>query len=257
MKLLTAAQVSLFFSQDLENWLQLNLEGKFRLGNGGGHDSTLFAVTCWLLWKYRNEVVFQQNFGKLDELICRAEVMVSNIWGNKCRQQATQVVQKENCVWRSLASNWIKVNVDRAVSKFKDWVVVGGVVRDSNGGWIIGFQKFVGRTLALNAELWAILHGLQRGFDKLVIEIDCKAAISLINERARGSSSITIVWQIQGATRQFDKVSFQSIKREGNKVADWLAKSCSTSDVDIHIVDVPSFHVKNLLLQDNRNSHNA
>lgn len=40
------------------------------------------------------------------------------------------------------------------------------------------------------------------------------------------------------------------MRRESNVVADWLARNCDITDVDIRIIDVPYFNVRKLLLLD-------
>lgn len=65
---------------------------------------------------------------------------------------------------------------------------MGGVLRDSDGRWDAGFQKFVGRGSALNAEVENLC-----GYEKIVIESDCTVAIQLITGALGGSISPTIV----------------------------------------------------------------
>lgn len=62
--------------------------------------------------------------------------------------------------------------------------------------------------------------------------------------------SKTIIRRIKEVARQFDAVKFQFVKKEGNLLADWLARTCASVDVNLHILDVPNFHVKKLLLED-------
>lgn len=125
------------------------------------------------------------------------------------------------------------MNTDDATRKAEDWNAAGGVLRDSNGSWIVGFQKFVGHGTVLNSELWAIL----LGFD--------------------GSPSTTIVRRIKKATRSFEQVKFQFISKEGNRLADWLAKTCVADATNIQIMDVPSLYIQSLLIRDISGTHRA
>lgn len=112
----------------------------------------------------------------------------------------------------------------------------------------------MGCCLALNVELWAILHGLQlaklRGYSKVVIKSDCMVAINLINEQMEGVTMTTLVPKIEEAARHFEMVQFLFTRREAKIVADWIAKLCAHSDINIHIIDVPNFSVRSLLLKD-------
>ncbi|KAE8736031.1 hypothetical protein F3Y22_tig00000218pilonHSYRG00224 [Hibiscus syriacus] len=51
---------------------------------------------------------------------------------------------------------WICVNCDGTVSKVTGDSITGGVLRDSNRGWILGYTRFLGHCTSLQAELWAL-----------------------------------------------------------------------------------------------------
>lgn len=90
---------------------------------------------------------------------------------------------------------------------------MGGVLRDWNGNWVVGFQRFVGRGTTFNAKMWGILHGLQvaipRGLDKVIFESDCLVVINLINECLHGSPSTTIVRKIVDTSKLLRLIRFQ------------------------------------------------
>lgn len=54
----------------------------------------------------------------------------------------------------------------------------------------------------------------------MMIERDCMAAITLINEQLRGATMTTLVQKIEKATRHFEMVRFLFIRREDNMVED-------------------------------------
>lgn len=72
--------------------------------------------------------------------------------------------------WQPPAAGWVKLNADGATATDESWAATGGLLRDASGGWLVGFQRFIGRGTALNSEFCAILHGLElarlRGFEK-------------------------------------------------------------------------------------------
>ncbi|MBA0682712.1 hypothetical protein Goari_024407, partial [Gossypium aridum] len=57
-----------------------------------------------------------------------------------------------------------------------DSATAGGVVRNRNGEWIIGYNRFLGSCLMFEAELWRILDGLNtlidRGLDNVMVQTD-------------------------------------------------------------------------------------
>lgn len=106
----------------------------------------------------------------------------------------------------------------------------------------------------MNAELWAILHGVQlarcKGFDKVVFESDCLVAVGMIKDCLAGITSTTIVRRIQRVFGQFEAIKIQFVRRECNSIADYLAKTCDSLGVDFKIIDLPSAHVRKLLAED-------
>lgn len=49
-------------------------------------------------------------------------------------------------------------------------ISVGGLVRDHNGYWIKGSNKFIGRGTSILAKLWAIFYGIE-----LVVQLGCSS----------------------------------------------------------------------------------
>ncbi|KAF7811879.1 putative ribonuclease H-like domain-containing protein [Senna tora] len=78
---------------------------------------------------------------------------------------------------------WWKINLDGSCSSSNN-IAAGGLIRDSNGNWVMGFSKFLGGGTILYAELWAIVYGLDlaysAGGSKIVVESDSLSAIALI-----------------------------------------------------------------------------
>ncbi|MBA0608528.1 hypothetical protein Godav_020740 [Gossypium davidsonii] len=83
------------------------------------------------------------------------------------------------------------------------WKLVGdwGVLCDSFGNWIEGFQRFIGRRSVVVTELWAILHGLKivqkSGYTKVIIESDCMIDVDMIKECFKSIPSMTLVRKIK------------------------------------------------------------
>ncbi|PKI45428.1 hypothetical protein CRG98_034233 [Punica granatum] len=63
-------------------------------------------------------------------------------------------------------------------------VVNGGVLRDENGCWILGFTHNVGWASSVTTELWEVFIGLEHawnlGIRKLVVEVDSEVARNLV-----------------------------------------------------------------------------
>ncbi|MBA0624391.1 hypothetical protein Godav_009760, partial [Gossypium davidsonii] len=53
----------------------------------------------------------------------------------------------------SLSKSWVYLNTDGSVRPKDAFAVVGGHLRDRNGGWIIGFSRYLGNCIVLDFEL--------------------------------------------------------------------------------------------------------
>ena len=68
----------------------------------------------------------------------------------------------------------------------------GGVIRDSEGRWMRGFARSIGVTTSIMAEFWALRDGLllagQIGVQNLVIELDAKVVVELVQSRSSSNA---------------------------------------------------------------------
>ncbi|MBA0597515.1 hypothetical protein Gorai_007318 [Gossypium raimondii] len=67
-----------------------------------------------------------------------------------------------------------------------------GVARDMNGEWLFGFNRYLGKCLIFDAELWSIFEGIKlvqrRGHDTVIILSDSLDLVQAI----QGSISSTL-----------------------------------------------------------------
>lgn len=73
-------------------------------------------------------------------------------------------------------------------------------------------------------------------------------AVGMIKDCVDRAPSKTTVWKIKEVAWQFKALKIQFVQREGNLIADFLAKTCETIDADVRIIDIPSAHIRKLLL---------
>lgn len=141
---------------------------------------------------------------------------------------------------------WIKLNSDGASKSSSSVAACGGVFRDSNGNWILGFAKRLGHASPFLAELWGILLGLQLaadlGFDKLEIELDSISVVNVLNNIVVRESSCGrhIIRRLRSLVVGSSwNISTHHIFREANTVANGLANlGCSLAN-DTPIVTSP------------------
>ena len=78
---------------------------------------------------------------------------------------------------------------------------MGGIVRDKVGLWLGGFSVGLGAVTNIQAELCAILKGLQlvceNGYRKVIIDLDSKVGMKMIEEVEETSPYYNVVQQIR------------------------------------------------------------
>jgi len=60
----------------------------------------------------------------------------------------------------------VKLNTDGSSMGNPGLVGGGGLIRDENGDWIVGFARNIGITTSFQAELWAIRDGFSLCVDR-------------------------------------------------------------------------------------------
>lgn len=83
-----------------------------------------------------------------------------------------------------LANDWVYLSIDGAIQEEVGFAMVGGIVRDQDGTWILGFNRYLGNCSVYDAESWGILDGLslliEQGHDKVLIQFDCLKVVTII-----------------------------------------------------------------------------
>lgn len=78
--------------------------------------------------------------------------------------------------WCPPEHGWVKMNSNGASRGLLPPASCGGILRDWNGRWILGFAKKLAPYYALEAELWGFFTGLQQRWRlricKVIVEVD-------------------------------------------------------------------------------------
>ncbi|XP_061367067.1 uncharacterized protein LOC133310186 [Gastrolobium bilobum] len=172
-----------FSSTSFKEWISLNLNQR----NIHGKDwRDLFFTVCNYLWSWRNKELHEVNMKRPDD---PSSVLTESI--EEIRYCSIKSKHQELLIappllsfpsWTAPSQGFLKLNVDGAASDNK--VTCGGLLRDWNGSWLCGFSAFIGSCSPLQAELWAILRGLdlawKYGWKNIILESDSVQAISLL-----------------------------------------------------------------------------
>jgi len=98
-----------------------------------------------------------------------------------CSFIATKKMSLKSIRWEKPNIGWMKLNTDGVSSGSLGLAGGGGVIRDEEGNWVIGYAKKIGSANSFLVELWALWDGLflclQAYIQVVIIEMDVKAII--------------------------------------------------------------------------------
>ncbi|KAL4302962.1 hypothetical protein GQ457_10G024650 [Hibiscus cannabinus] len=187
-----------------------------------------FAIYCWLLWKDRCSAVLDSGNIPREDILARGDRLVNecvNVFINNMR--SSHSVNTDSLQWSRPAPGWIKGNVDASVHTVNGLAAIGGVIRDENGDWIVGFTWPVGRCSTLLAELWALHDMLARAwsfdFRLVIIETDCLKVIRILQRSSNSLSGNDLVDSIRYWIDQNWELVVCHSSRTCNLLADRLA----------------------------------
>lgn len=218
-----------FFLQDGMTWLENNLKDQTLVD--GIAWNVWFGLVTMTAWQVRNEKVFQDVDSQSFQTYHRIHSLAA--WVRRCiddsgrRPVCVQSVQSD-IAWRALRNGWVKLNTDAAVTNLGAKAAAGGILRDDNGNFLLGFSMDVGEATVTVAELKAILSGVKlvwrRGYSFVAIESDSLTAVTMIQRGVPTlHPSFVLVKEIQETMRKFNECSISHSLREANQVADSLA----------------------------------
>ncbi|KAF7829704.1 heat shock 70 kDa protein-like [Senna tora] len=115
----------------------------------------------------------------------------------------------------------------------------GGVIRDSGGTWVAGFSKKLGRSNAFQAEVWGCVLGLRIAWElnlpKVILELDSTMAYQFVSGKWEKNHPLYgLASEIEDFFSKDWEVKLSLVYREGNRLADGLAKLGHTLDFDLH-----------------------
>ncbi|KAF7808414.1 Retrovirus-related Pol polyprotein from transposon TNT 1-94 [Senna tora] len=157
--------------------------------------------------------------------------------------------------WCRPDQGYIKLNTDGSSIGNLGPAGMGGLFSDSNGEWLCGFSGLIGKQTNMSAELMAIKHGLllglQRGFGKLMVEVDCLEAINLIKDEDISRHQLgSLIKDIRVISSSFTNFRLKHVYREANQCADGIAKMGSQNSLPFTIWETPPSAINLALLAD-------
>ncbi|KAK8560138.1 hypothetical protein V6N12_012941 [Hibiscus sabdariffa] len=162
----TIAMLLKIFGYKSSLWLSPALSSRVTCNNGSP------------IWKRRNDLIFHNPILTTDagiispslawanyysDCVVMGKVSISHLWSEMLERDAPGL-------------EWVYLNIDGAVSMLLSDGSIGGLFRDSNGDWIMGFVKEIGHSNSLHAELCALFEGFslawKQGFGNVLVLVN-------------------------------------------------------------------------------------
>ncbi|CAN1339953.1 Putative ribonuclease H protein At1g65750 [Linum perenne] len=149
--------------------------------------SIQFGVTAWIIWKARNNLVFEDIKDSVEATANKCRYWINLIltsWKtNQLGQEAPGLARQALLVvWWPRDEGWSILNTDGSRYHNNRSTAIGGVLRDRDGRFARAFCANIGDCSITKAELRAIIEGMKMawdlGVDRLHIQNDSSTAVS-------------------------------------------------------------------------------
>ncbi|XP_016748714.1 uncharacterized protein [Gossypium hirsutum] len=213
--------------------------------------SCLFGIIAWRIWKNRNLFIFQNINWTAYEIIKAstswAQHFETFLFGGK--STTSNPVTSQHC-----AENWVHLFSDGAVARESGNASAGGVVRDQEGNWILGYTYYLGRSSPLKAELWGILDGihisLSKGYKKVKLQTDNIEVVRILSMEETEDFGTTLIRRIKRLLHSEGQWEIKHIPRECNLTADQLAKIRLSWKIPLQVFEAPPDLVATVIQKD-------
>ena len=237
------ASDSFFSNQNLQEWIRLNAKFGQQFGSSHVPWYQIFLFAIWLIWKDRNQFVFRNknlNPNLAKEILDRASKFVFCT----CNQLTTKRMILKSVRWEKPRVGWLTLNADGSATESPEMAGGGGLIRDGNGDWIIGFARKIGTTTSFLVELWALWDGLilclQIQAQAVIIELDAKFVVDAFNLQNYSNSKVSSVMDdCKHLASQLPQMRVRHVYREANRCADCLAKLGTSLKSDFVVFSSP------------------
>ncbi|KAK2380517.1 phragmoplast orienting kinesin [Trifolium repens] len=153
--LLSSQERGVFFMVDLHDWIDLNINNK--VGRKYGTEwKEIWATACFLLWKWRNKTLHDDEFVIPEK---PWQVIVEYVNTYKASMAAEELTRysrdqsEVNISWLPPPPGWIAMNTDGAAKTSERRAGCGGVLRNDNGTWIAGFTKALVQSQTITSQI--------------------------------------------------------------------------------------------------------
>ena len=223
---------------------------------------SFFAIT-WSIWLMRNGIMFNGDVFDFEKIIDITKYRLASWFKAKwldsphsisdiikfpkdISNSKEKIAVKRNFTWEPSPTEFMKFNVDGSARGKPGAVGIGGVLRDCNAAVKMIFSKSIGVVDSNMAELLVVREALKMftasqwaPSHRLVIESDSSNVVNRMrNPNGAPWAMKRFMAQMEYFKQQLLSCDFASIPREGNNLADALAKSGVSRQHDLIILYV-------------------
>lgn len=250
IQLLQANKIQNFFDTTVDSWFQNNQRSD-RANKDGVQWATIFGITCWLLWIWRNKYIFQgeitprkaENVQAMSNEVKRVNDSIKFIL-------TPQAMEIQWISWQLPDLGWVKLNVCSTTIG-----AASGLLRDEKGNWMAGFMLNLRQGTRENATLCGIVKGLdmawRKGWRKVAVQWDNDRVLELIQDTTH---QVNVCWPLVRARKlAFERqwmVTKSNISAEANEVAAWMARTAQLMPQGCQLLDQPHVDLNHLLALD-------
>ncbi|KAH1097270.1 hypothetical protein J1N35_014191 [Gossypium stocksii] len=152
---------------------------------------------------------------------------------------------------------WVLLSTDRAVARDSGYAATGGVARNREGNWIVGFNRFLGVCSSFEAEVWGILDGililLKKRYRRISIIADNLEVAQILMDTVLEDSGISMLQKTQRILQSEGEWRVKHIPRNHNLVTDHLAKLSLSWKSSLQVFDEAPKDILDLLQVDKMN----
>ncbi|CAN1758205.1 Putative ribonuclease H protein At1g65750 [Linum perenne] len=203
------------------------------------------GVTAWVIWKARNELIFEGIKDSVDAI------------ANKCRYWINLILTswKTNQLGREAPGLARQALLVAWRPGDEGSTAIGGVLRDSDGRFARAFCANLGDCSITRAELKAIIEGMRMawdlGVDRLHIQTDSITAVSTFLSTADPTHQhFLLLLEYQELISRSWQVRITHVFREANQAADYMANLGHSFDFGTYFFDSPDPSLCNWLRYD-------
>lgn len=239
------------------DWITWNLKKKHLFIGMEVPWNILFCTTIWQIWKDRNKKSFDY-----------VEV-VPEVSSKTLRSYASEIVTafKSPLIidspnhklmhWSPPRWGTLKLNTDGSWYESNRKAGFGGIFRNEQGGWELGYFGRMTANSSLQTEIWSIYRGLtiilEKGWANMSIESDSQTAVILFNEGANPNHPQSNILNDGKYLLGRTGCTLTHTYREANQCADFLARLGAEQDEELVVTANPPQGIREFMTRDRLN----